>query len=162
MNGACEVLVGQCDVEGGIELAGDVLCPMSISPRGLRLYQSKTVEPFDLHCIKTRKFIRRVDRYRGVPLRTLLDEAGLRSHSTTDFKRAVFLAVAHDGHSVTFSWHELFNSPVGEEALVAYECGGKPLSVEDGGPVLVSRADAYPALRHVNRLARIVARIVSA
>lgn len=160
MNGARNVAVEQCDVEGGIDLVGDVLCPMSISPHGLRHYQSKTLEPFDLHCVTTRQFIRRVDRYRGVPLPTLLDEAGLRSHSTTDFQRAVVLAVAHDGHSVTFSWHELFNSPVGEQALVAYEYGGKPLSVEDGGPVLVSRADTYPALRHVNRLARIVARIV--
>jgi len=162
MDGSHEVVLRRCGVEGGIDLVGDVLCPMSISLDALRQYESKTVEPFDLRCFTTRKFIQRVGRYRGVPMRTLLDEAGLRSHSSTDFKRAVFLAVAHGGQTVAFSWHEIFNSPVGEDALVAYECGGKPLTAEDGGPVLVSPADTYTALRHVTQLARIVTRIVTA
>ena len=67
----------------------------------------------------------------------------------------VFVAAAHDGYAVTFSWHELFNTPVGASALIAYECDGEPLSVEDGAPVLFSGADIMAAPRHVKRLKRI-------
>ena len=41
----------------------------------------------------------------------LLDAAGLRNDAPGDFKRMVFIAHAHDGYAVTFSWHELFNTP---------------------------------------------------
>jgi hypothetical protein len=68
--------------------------------------------------------------------------------------------LAHDGYEVTFSWHELFNTPVGERVLVAFERAGEPLGVEDGAPVLFSAADILPAPRHVKRLARIVARVI--
>jgi len=49
---------------------------------------------------------------------------------------------------------------VGERVLVAHECGGRPLSVDEGAPVLFSGADILPAPRHVKRLAKIVARII--
>ncbi len=69
-------------------------------------------------------------------------------------------AHAHDGYAVTFPWHELFNTPVGEHAIVAFACGGTPLSIDDGAPLLFSGADLLPAPRHVKRLAGIVARVL--
>jgi hypothetical protein len=72
----------------------------------------------------------------------------------------VFVAVGHDGYGVTFSWHELFNTPVGENVLVAYECGGRKLDAGDGAPILFSGSDILPAPRHVKRLARIEARVL--
>lgn len=69
-------------------------------------------------------------------------------------------AHAHDGYAVTFSWHELFNTPVGEHAIVVFECGGAPLSIDDGAPRLFPGADLLPAPRHVKRLAGIVARVL--
>jgi len=62
---------------------------------------------------------------------------------------------------VPFSWHELFNTPVGKQAIIVYECGGAPLSEEDGAPVLFSGADLVPAPRHVKRLARIDVRAMT-
>ncbi|MGF6753184.1 molybdopterin-dependent oxidoreductase [Paraburkholderia sp. GAS42] len=146
--------------EGTISLTGDVLRPMSLSVEELKARANVLADPFDLRCFTTNRFIRTVDRYRGVLLRELINLAGLRCDSPGDFKRMVFIASAHDGYAVTFSWHELFNTPVGEQVLVAYECGGKPLDADHGAPVLFSGADILPAPRHVKRLARIETRVL--
>ncbi|WP_027794887.1 molybdopterin-dependent oxidoreductase [Paraburkholderia acidipaludis] len=142
-------------------LTGSLMRPMALSLDALRHYPGATCAPFDLRCYTTQRFIRTVESYRGVRLTELLRQAGLRNDVHGDFKRMVFLAVGHDGYFVTFSWHELFNTPVGEQVLVAYECGGTPLDAQDGAPVLFSGADLVPAPRHVKRLARIEARVLA-
>lgn len=148
-------------VDGVILLEGEVLTPLRISIEALSGFESVEAAPFALRCFTTNRFLRDVGRYRGVLLRDLILRAGLRNASPTDFKRTVFVAVAHDGYAVTFSWHELFNTAIGEQALVAYECDGKPLSVDDGAPVLFSGADILPAPRHIKRLARVRACVLS-
>jgi hypothetical protein len=96
-----------------------------------------------------------------VRLTSLIAEAGLPNDVPGEFKRTVFVAVGQDGYIVTFSWHELFNTPVGENVLVAYECGGRMLDAQDGAPILFSGSDILPAPRHVKRLARIEARVLA-
>jgi hypothetical protein len=142
-------------------LTGSLVNPVALSLDALRQYPATTCAPFDLRCYTTGRFIRTVESYRGVLLTELLQRAGLRNEVHGDFKRMVFLAVGHDGYFVTFSWHELFNTPVGEQVLVAYERGGAPLDAQDGAPVLFSGADLVPAPRHVKRLARIEARVLA-
>jgi DMSO/TMAO reductase YedYZ molybdopterin-dependent catalytic subunit len=148
-------------IDGMIALTGAVLRPMTITVDELKQHASALADPFDLRCFTTNRFIRTVDRYRGVLLKDLIDLAGLRCDSPGDFKRMVFVAIAHDGYAVTFSWHELFNTSVGERVLVAHECGGRPLSADEGAPVLFSAADILPAPRHVKRLARIVTQVIT-
>jgi DMSO/TMAO reductase YedYZ molybdopterin-dependent catalytic subunit len=146
---------------GAVTLTGDVVRPMRVTLDDLRRHASVTADRFDLRCYTTNRFIRNVDQYRGVLLKDLIDVAGLRNDSPGDFKRTVFIAHAHDGYAVTFSWHELFNTPIGERVLVAFERGDQPLSVDEGAPVLFSAADILPAPRHVKRLAGIVARVLA-
>jgi hypothetical protein len=136
-------------------LGGAVDRPLSLDVVALRAYDSVRLEPFDLFCFSTGRFIRTVESYRGVQLRVLLTAAGVRRPGSVDFKRMVFVAHAQDGYAVTFSWHELFNSPIGDSVLVAYEIGNLPLDIEDGLPILVSGADTVRAPRHVKRLARV-------
>lgn len=114
---------------------------------------------FDLRCFTTGRFLRKVGEYGGVLLRDLITQAGL-SKEPARFKRTVFIAVAQDGYTVTFSWHELFNTPVGEQVVVAYQCDNVPLSTADGAPILFSGADIVPAPRHMKRLKRVIARVV--
>jgi hypothetical protein len=146
---------------GVLVVTGDVIEPISITLDELKQHRSVTADPFDLRCFTSRRLIRTVDPYRGVLLTDLLTRAGLRSETPGDFKRMVFIAVAHDGYAVTFSWHELFNSPVGAKVIVAHACGEQALDASDGAPVLHSGADTFPAPRHVKRLERIVARILT-
>lgn len=138
-----------------VQIGGAVERPLSLDLAALRAFASTSIEPFDLVCFTTGRFIRPMGRYRGVPLRVLLDAAGVRRPENTDFKRTVFLAQAHDGYAVTFSWHELFNTPIGARTLVAYACDDRPLDIDDGLPVLVAGADTVRAPRHVKRLARV-------
>jgi DMSO/TMAO reductase YedYZ molybdopterin-dependent catalytic subunit len=143
-----------------VDITGDVLQPLSLSLEALRRLDSVRAEPFDLRCFTTGRFIRRVDAYRGVRLTELLTRAGLRCVDPGDFKRMIVVASAHDGYAVTFSWHELFNTAIGEQAIVAYACGEQALDETAGAPVLHSGADRVPAPRHVKRLVRIDVRVV--
>jgi DMSO/TMAO reductase YedYZ molybdopterin-dependent catalytic subunit len=147
-------------VDGTLVLSGRFQRPLSIGLEQLGRYESVLATPFDLRCYTTNRFIRSVEPYRGVRLTTLITEAGLPDEVPGEFKRTVFVAVGHDGYMVTFSWHELFNTPVGENVLVAYECGGRRLDAQDGAPILFSGSDILPAPRHVKRLARIEARVL--
>ncbi|WP_322033762.1 molybdopterin-dependent oxidoreductase [Paraburkholderia sp. J76] len=142
-------------------LTGSLVRPMALSIEALRQYPAITCPAFDLRCYTTQRFIRTVAPYRGVRLTDLLARAELRNDVDGDFKRMVFLAVGHDGYFVTFSWHELFNTAVGEQVIVAYESGDKSLDAQHGAPVLFSGADLVPAPRHVKRLARIEARVLT-
>jgi DMSO/TMAO reductase YedYZ molybdopterin-dependent catalytic subunit len=144
-----------------ISLEGDFLRPLTVDLAEFREQPNVVADPFDLRCYTTNRFIRSVDTYRGVLLKDLILKAGLRPEPKGEFKRTVFIAVAHDGYAVTFSWHELFNTAVGERVIVAHECGGRSLSSEDGVPILFSGADILPAPRHVKRLVRIVARVLT-
>ncbi|WP_341319045.1 molybdopterin-dependent oxidoreductase [Paraburkholderia sp. IMGN_8] len=148
--------------EGALVLSGRLQRSLSLDLAQLKRYESVVAKPFDLRCYTTDCFIRSVEPYRGVRLTTLLTDAGLPNDVPGEFKRTVFVAVGHDGYVVTFSWHELFNTPVGEHVLVAYECGGRALDAEDGAPILFSGADILPAPRHVKRLARIEAHVLRA
>ncbi|QGZ58738.1 molybdopterin-dependent oxidoreductase [Paraburkholderia acidiphila] len=144
-----------------LRLTGSLVHPMSLSLEALRQYPAVTCPAFDLRCYTTQRFIRTVPPYRGARLTDLLEAAQLRNDVHGDFKRMVFLAVGHDGYFVTFSWHELFNTPVGQQVIVAYECGDTTLDAQQGAPVLFSGADLVPAPRHVKRLARIEARVLA-
>ncbi|WP_144141835.1 molybdopterin-dependent oxidoreductase [Paraburkholderia sp. BCC1884] len=149
-------------VDGALVLAGRFQRSVTFGVEQLRQYDSVLATPFDLRCYTTNRFIRSVEPYRGVLLTTLITEAGLPDSVPGEFKRTVFVAVGRDGYIVTFSWHELFNTPIGESVLVAYECGGRALDAEDGAPILFSGADILPAPRHVKRLARIEAHVLGA
>jgi DMSO/TMAO reductase YedYZ molybdopterin-dependent catalytic subunit len=148
-------------VDGVLAVTGAVVRPLALSVDELRSFACAHADGFDLRCYTSGRFIRQVGNYQGVLLKELIDKAGLRNEKAGDFKRTVFIAVAHDGYAVTFSWHELFNTPVGERVLVAYECDGQPLSVDDGAPILFSGGDIVPAPRHVKRLARIIVQVLS-
>ncbi|CAE6824627.1 molybdopterin-dependent oxidoreductase [Paraburkholderia nemoris] len=147
-------------VESALVLSGRFQRTLSFDLARLKRYESVLARPFDLRCYTTNRFIRSVEPYRGVRLTTLISEAGLPNEVPGEFKRTVFVAVGHDGYVVTFSWHELFNTPIGENVLVAYECDGRALDAEDGAPILFSGSDILPAPRHVKRLARIEAHVL--
>ena len=112
-------------VESALVLSGRFQRTLSFDLERLKSYESVLARPFDLRCYTTNRFIRSVEPYRGVRLTTLISEAGLPNEVPGEFKRTVFVAVGHDGYVVTFSWHELFNTPIGENVLVAYECDGR-------------------------------------
>jgi DMSO/TMAO reductase YedYZ molybdopterin-dependent catalytic subunit len=146
--------------EEALAVTGQVRRPLSLSLDDLRQFESHVAEPFDLRCFTSGRFIRSVGCYRGARLTDLIMTAGLLNASPGDFKRSVIIAGAHDGYAVVFSWHELFNTPLGGNVLIAYECDGQGLSADEGAPILFSGSDLQSAPRHVKRLSRITVRVL--
>ncbi|SUA90951.1 molybdopterin-dependent oxidoreductase [Pandoraea pulmonicola] len=110
--------------------------------------------PLDVVCLSGRK-VRSASDYKGVRLTALLDVAQLRLPQARDFTRAYVMAQGADGYTVMFSWHELYNTPVGVGALVVYERDGQPLGDAEGGIGLISTCDLRVALRQVRALRRL-------
>ncbi|WP_174976443.1 molybdopterin-dependent oxidoreductase [Pandoraea soli] len=115
--------------------------------------------PLDVTCLSGRT-VRSASEFKGVRLSALLDIAQLRLPQARDFTRACVLAQGADGYTVMFSWHELYNTPVGVGALVVYERDGRPLGDDDGGIGLISTCDRRVALRQVRSLARLSVQLV--
>ncbi|MBI2744871.1 MAG: molybdopterin-dependent oxidoreductase [Burkholderiales bacterium] len=88
---------------------------------------------------------------RGIPLRALLDQAGLAPdrHSV---RRAYVLLSAQDGYQTVFSWGELYNTRMGDDVLVLLKHGDDDLLARDGFPSLRSLQDVRPGPRHVRWL----------
>lgn len=149
--------------DGRLHLGGAVARPFTLTLAELAQWPSVDGAPFALRCFTSGRHLRDVDGYRGVRLTELLTHAGLPDPASGDFKRTVFVAVAHDGYAVTFSWHELFNTAIGEQAMVAYAHArdGTPLEIADGAPLLFSGADRSLAPRHLKRLASIFVQVLA-
>jgi DMSO/TMAO reductase YedYZ molybdopterin-dependent catalytic subunit len=90
--------------------------------------------------------------YVGCLLRDALDRARPVEKQRAAFRRSIVIATASDGYRVTFSWAELYISPIGDGVLVVYERDGKPLSDDEGRIALVSLKDTRPGPRHVKWL----------
>ena len=90
-------------------------------------------------------------RRTGVLLSTLLEHAGVKSTGNRVRNRMVLLASGSDGYGVTFSFHELFNTPVGEGVLVVRETEGF---------TLYSQKDYVTGPRHVRDLSALQVEIV--
>ncbi len=93
--------------------------------------------------------------FRGVRLIDVLDRVGIDIQGHKDARRMVVIARATDGYVVTFSWNELYNTPIGDGVLVAYEKDGKPLEPGEGELLLISGKDTKTGPRHVRWLSEI-------
>lgn len=89
--------------------------------------------------------------YQGLPLRQLLDQAGLKPDRRA-IRRAVVLLTAQDGYQASFSWGELYNSALGDGVIVVMREGADELLERDGLPALRSLQDTRSGPRHVRWL----------
>ncbi len=88
---------------------------------------------------------------RGIPLRALLDRAGLAPDRHA-VRRSYVLLTAQDGYQTVFSWGELYNTRGGDDVLVLLHHGDDDLLARDGFPSLRSLQDIRPGPRHVRWL----------
>lgn len=96
--------------------------------------------------------------YTGVLLRDLLLQTGLASATDRGARTSIIEAVASDGYRAVFSWGELFNSAVGEQAVVITAQDGKALDAAAGPLALRSLAELRPGPRHVRNLCALIVR----
>ena len=97
-------------------------------------------------------------RYDGALLRDVLGRAGFGGPNDRGARLSVVEAVASDGYRALYSWGELFNSPLGEQAIVITSVDGRPLDETAGPLALRSLADLRPGPRHVRNLCALLLR----
>ncbi len=131
-------------------------------PNGRRIWREELLAmarthagPASIACYSGRH-IREVNRLRGVLLTELLDAAGMPLLPRSRCKQLVIAVLAGDGYACLFSWHELYNSPIGKGAMLLVEQNGERLPEAAGGLQLISLQDLRLGPRQavaVNRIA---------
>lgn len=96
--------------------------------------------------------------FAGVLVRDVLAKAAFGGPTDRGARMAVVEAVATDGYRALFSWGELFNTGVGEQALVLMSQDGRPLDAVSGPLALRSLADLRSGPRHVRNLCALIVR----
>lgn len=89
---------------------------------------------------------------KGVLLKDVLSAVEINSESPRVLSEYYFVCKANDGYTVVYSWNEIFNSSVGDNAYIITEKDGKPASSLDDSIVMISSGDFKTGRRHVKAL----------
>ncbi len=137
-----------------VHVIGAVKAPQDFDMAALKALVAHDTGPVDVVCASGAT-VAKVSNFRGVRLTDVINHAGIAEDGHKDTRRMVIIARATDGYVVTFSWNELFNTPIGKDVLVAWEKNGKPLEVSEGQFLLISGQDIKTGPRHVRWLSEI-------
>ncbi|MDE2407617.1 MAG: molybdopterin-dependent oxidoreductase [Xanthomonadaceae bacterium] len=134
-----------------VRISGAVKAPADFDVAALKKMVPRNTGPMDVVCASGAT-VGKVNNFRGVRLTDVLDRVGIDVGGHKDGRRMVVVARATDGYVVTFSWNELYNTPIGSQVLVAWEKDGKPLEASEGQLLLISGKDTKTGPRHVRNL----------
>jgi hypothetical protein len=96
-----------------------------------------------------------ISSYRGVLLTAILNKADviMKDHDSPNW--IYIILSSSDGPWALFSYQELYNSAIGDQAVVITERDGRPLGDYEGEFAFISANDKLPGLRKVRYLQRI-------
>lgn len=137
-----------------VRITGAVKAPAEFDVAALKKLLPRNSGPVDVVCASGAT-VGKAKNFRGVRLTDVLDRVGIDLKEHKDDRRMVIVARATDGYVVTFSWSELYNTPIGKDVLVAWEKDGKPLDAHEGQLLLISGQDIKTGPRHVRWLSNI-------
>ncbi len=101
-----------------------------------------------------------VEQLSGVPLKTLIQQAGLKVAKGKDLRKIAFIAKATDDYWVTFSYGELFNQATTTPVLIYYAKNGELLNESEGAIALMPMNDERMGGRQVKWLQSIEVRVL--
>jgi hypothetical protein len=140
-----------------ILVEGFVAAPRVFTAGELRQRAQATIEDVSVICGSGR-IKEQGRRLTGVLLRDLLDEAQIFIREHEGPNMTYIVAFGTDGYHALFSWHEIFNTAVGDGLLVSMQKDGKPLDENEGEFCLVSTRDERPGPRRIRYLCRVEVR----
>ena len=159
--GISDEVVGKTSfLSDSIQVSGLVAQPLKLSLDALRKLPQRELVVASTPA-SAGSAARPAQRFKGVLLRDVLEQAGIVSQSHFDFKKMVVVLTASDSYRIVFSWSELFKSPVGDGVLVFFEKNGQALADNEGRFALVSTQDADTSSRYVKWLKAIDVRRVA-
>lgn len=134
-------------------ITGLVERPLTITLDTLRTMPAQTGGPINI--VSTSGQVRRrIQSFRGVLLRDLLDKAHIQMPNQKEKGKYYIVAQATDGYTAVFAYNELFNNPTGKQVFILFEEDSKPIA-DDGAFVLLTADDTVTGARHVKWLNRI-------
>ncbi|MFN3840183.1 MAG: hypothetical protein ACK4RF_05705 [Cyclobacteriaceae bacterium] len=92
---------------------------------------------------------------RGVRIKDVLELLQLDTDNPKNYSEYYFVFSATDNYKVVFSWNELFNSPLGDQAYFLIEKDGTPITQLDEGIAILVPSDVQTGRRYVKNLAQI-------
>lgn len=141
-----------------LEVLGLVPRPGVLALPALQDLPRHDLGPTQVLCYSGRP-VAQVDSYVGARLVEVLDACGLSERPRSELKRCVVVAQGNDGYQAIFSWNELYNSTIGDKALVLYEKNGAALEAHLGRICLISANDARLGPRHLRGLSQVVVKM---
>jgi DMSO/TMAO reductase YedYZ molybdopterin-dependent catalytic subunit len=153
------VFAALCVSSGGVAQEAKSLMSTRLEVTGL-VSHSLSLSVEELRAVAKRRGLAEAGGYGGILLPELLKEAAIKEDARHALRRTYVVAIATDGYQAVFSWGELFNTPVGQGVVVAFERDAQPLRDGEGRIALVSMADNRIGVRHVKWLARVDVRRV--
>lgn len=136
-------------VTHSLSVSGDAKKSKTFSVEDVKTLPSRTLTDV---AVISKRGMTMIKSLKGVLLKELLDRADVIAKTNGKTKKTFIVATAADGYTAIFSWNELFNSPIGEGVLVAYEKEGAPVPDTEGRFLLVSAKDYMTGSRHVRWL----------
>lgn len=140
-----------------LDIVGDLPHARHLDRAALLEMARTDVGPATIECYSGRH-IRDVGQQRGVLLTELLDIAGMKGLPRAQCKQLVIAVHAADGYVCLFTWHELYNSPIGQGAMLVVEQDGEVLPASAGGLQLLSLGDLRLGPRRAVAVRRIEVR----
>jgi DMSO/TMAO reductase YedYZ molybdopterin-dependent catalytic subunit len=135
-----------------LEVKGAVNRPLRLTAEELGAMELAEVRDVNMICGSGRSegFIQ---SYRGVRLTDVLNRADviMRVHDSPNYLYVTVMS--SDGRWALFSYQELSNTPVGEQAIVIIEKNGQPLGDDEGRIAFISANDKRSGqrkLRYIN------------
>lgn len=132
-----------------IKVEGDVLHPLVLNVDSLKSMEVKEMKDLKIVC-QSGITKQQIKTSKGVLLTDILDKAEIAQNNHKD-RNFMIVARASDDYKASFSWAELYNTPIGQEVYVLFEENGKPLT-ETGEMILVSMKDIKTGPRYVRWL----------
>lgn len=132
-----------------IKVEGDVLHSLVLNMDSLKSMKVKEMKNLKIVC-QSGITKQQIKTSKGVLLTDILDKAEIAQQNHKD-RNFMIVARASDDYKASFSWAELYNTPIGQEVYVLFEEDRKPLT-ETGEMILVSMKDIKTGPRHVRWL----------
>jgi hypothetical protein len=89
--------------------------------------------------------------YRGVTLKSLLDEAKITISNVKERGLYYILITSNDGSKAIFSWNELYSGSAGEKTMILFENNNRPIA-KDGSMSLICTADIFTEPRYIKSI----------
>lgn len=142
-----------------LSISGSVEHPLKLGVDDLRQFPAKDLREIAVPS-QTPAAAGTTETLKGVSLGALLNKAVMLSPGN-DMRKVSIVVKSSDGHLISFSWCELFNSPIGDGVLVYFEKDGQLLGDDEGRLALMSTRDTHLLGRHVRWLKSIEVRVIA-